>query len=185
MADHDFATLATAPSSILLSRLITLLASKTLRMGTAESCTGGLAASLCTSLPGSSAWFTGSIIAYANSIKTGLLGVSPHILAQHGAVSRETAKAMALGCLSALNVDCALAITGIAGPDGGTAEKPLGTVWIASAIRPGLEKNRSRTEKPVTRAKLLRLAGTRSEIQNQAARAALAFLVISLSDKIE
>ena len=179
----DFIQLSASPASSILSRLVPLLASKTLHMGTAESCTGGLAASLCTSLSGSSAWFTGGIVAYANEVKTALLGVSPQILARHGAVSRETAEAMSTGCLTTLNVDCALAITGIAGPDGGTAEKPVGTVWIAAALGPAITgaQGANNPEKPLVRATMLSLAGTRNEIQDQAARGALALLACFLS----
>ena len=182
----DFVTLSTSPTGTILSRLTPLLASKSLRMGTAESCTGGLAASLCTGISGSSAWFTGGIVAYANEVKTALLGVSPQILARHGAVSRETAEAMTTGCLAALNVDCALAITGIAGPDGGTAEKPVGTVWIAAALHPKITgaQGACSPEQPLVRATLLSLAGTRNEIQEKAARAALALLACFLSAEI-
>ena len=103
-------------------------------LGTAESCTGGLAAALCTNIPGSSRWYAGSVVAYANHVKTGLLNVDESVLARFGAVSAPVAEAMAVGALSALGVHVALAVTGIAGPDGGTPEKPVGTVWLATAL---------------------------------------------------
>jgi nicotinamide-nucleotide amidase len=102
-------------------------------MAVAESCTGGNIAHSITSNPGSSAYFKGGVVAYSNEIKNGLLGVSAEILEQFGAVSKPVAEAMAVGAQKKLNADYALATTGIAGPDGGTAEKPVGTVWIAVA----------------------------------------------------
>ncbi|MFZ4463573.1 MAG: competence/damage-inducible protein A [Bacteroidales bacterium] len=108
-------------------------------LATAESCTGGYLAHLITSVPGSSAYFKGSVIAYDNTIKSGLLGVSEADLILHGAVSQEVAEAMAIGARKKLKTDYALATTGIAGPDGGTDEKPVGTVWIALASENGVK----------------------------------------------
>ncbi len=102
-------------------------------LATAESCTGGLIAHRITSVPGSSAWFTGSIIAYSNRIKTDLLGVPAEVIENHGAVSREVVESMARGARKYLQTDYAIAVSGVAGPDGGTDEKPVGTVWIATA----------------------------------------------------
>ena len=104
-------------------------------LATAESCTGGLIARRITETPGSSAYFKGGIVAYSNEIKEQLLGVRHEILEQYGAVSEQTAKEMALGCLNVMGVDYAIATTGIAGPTGGTDEKPLGLVYIAVASR--------------------------------------------------
>lgn len=101
-------------------------------MGTAESCTGGYIAHLITSIPGSSAYYKGSIVSYANAIKENILGVEPATLKSMGAVSKETVEQMVKGALEKLNVDYALATSGIMGPDGGTPEKPVGTVWIAA-----------------------------------------------------
>lgn len=103
--------------------------------GTAESCTGGYVAHLITSSPGSSRYFPGSIVAYSYDMKSKLLNVSTDTLAQFGAVSEEAVREMALGALDTLGVDVALSISGIAGPDGGTPDKPVGTVWMAVADR--------------------------------------------------
>jgi len=115
-----------------------LLMNNNLTLSTAESCTGGKIASMITSVPGSSAWFRGSVVAYDNSIKTGVLGVDPEIIRLHGAVSRETAAAMAGGIRQLTGSDYAIAVTGIAGPSGGTPEKPVGTVWITVASDKGI-----------------------------------------------
>jgi nicotinamide-nucleotide amidase len=112
-----------------------LLLGKGLKFGAAESCTGGYLSHLITGVPGASAYFPGAAVTYSNELKIKLLGVNPETLAQHGAVSEQTAREMALGALDALGVDVAAAITGIAGPDGGSAEKPVGTVWMAVADR--------------------------------------------------
>jgi len=109
------------------------LRSKGLTVGTAESCTGGAIAALLTSVPRSSDYFRGSIVAYSNEVKQCLLGVSENSLLQHGAVSRQVVEQMAQGAMKALGCDYTIATTGIAGPDGGTPEKPVGTVWIAVA----------------------------------------------------
>lgn len=121
-----------------------LLHDNKLTVSTAESCTGGKIASLITSVPGSSAWFTGSVVAYDNSVKTGVLGVKPETISRFGAVSEETAMEMAAGMLRLAKTDYAIAVTGIAGPDGGTPEKPVGTVWIALASGKGVTAERHR-----------------------------------------
>ena len=102
-------------------------------LAVAESCTGGNIAHCITSNAGSSAYFKGGIVAYSNEIKSNLLHVPANIIEAHGAVSQEVAEAMALGAKMALNADYALSTTGIAGPDGGTEEKPVGTIWMAVA----------------------------------------------------
>ncbi|MDP2424125.1 MAG: competence/damage-inducible protein A [Bacteroidales bacterium] len=114
-----------------------MLRSGGVTLGTAESCTGGYLAHLITSIPGSSDYFKGSIIAYSNELKTDLLGVSSQLLETHGAVSKEVAQQMAVGARNLLGCDYALATSGIAGPAGGTPEKPVGTVWIALATPTG------------------------------------------------
>lgn len=105
------------------------------QFGTAESCTGGYVAHLITSVPGASAYFPGTVVTYSYEMKTKLLGVDPGTLTRFGAVSEQTVREMARGALDTLGVDVALAISGIAGPDGGTPEKPVGTVWMAVADR--------------------------------------------------
>ena len=112
-----------------------LLKAKNFSLSTAESCTGGGIAALITSVPGSSEYFKGGIVAYSNEIKADLLHVSVETLAQYGAVSRETVVEMVKGAMKTLKTDCAVATSGIAGPGGGTPEKPVGTVWIAAACK--------------------------------------------------
>ncbi len=110
-----------------------LLLNRDATLGTAESCTGGYVASQITSVPGSSAYFEGSVVSYSNDLKMSVLGVKKETLDAYGAVSEQTAIEMAEGARSALNVTFAISTTGIAGPEGGTDEKPVGTVWIACA----------------------------------------------------
>ena len=103
-------------------------------MATAESCTGGLIAAQCTDLPGSSRWFDRGLVTYSNSAKSELLGVDASLIAAHGAVSEEVACAMALGAVYRTNARASVSVTGIAGPDGGTVAKPVGTVWFGWCI---------------------------------------------------
>lgn len=110
-----------------------ILKQKNKTMGTAESCTGGYIAHLITSVAGSSAYYKGTIVSYANEIKKSSLGVKDETLKTFGAVSEQTVTEMARGAIKTLNVDFAIATSGIMGPDGGSAEKPVGTVWIAAA----------------------------------------------------
>lgn len=117
----------------LASALGKLLVDKGATMGSAESCTGGNIAHEITSVPGSSLWFKGSIVAYSNEIKQKVLGVNAETLKEHGAVSKPVVIQMAEGLRKVLGVDYAVATSGIAGPDGGTEDKPVGTVWIAVA----------------------------------------------------
>lgn len=109
------------------------LARRGLRLACAESCTGGGIAYALTAVPGSSAWFERGFVTYSNAAKAQLLGVQPATLAAHGAVSGETVIEMALGTLAHAEAEIAIAVSGIAGPDGGSADKPVGTVWIAWA----------------------------------------------------
>ena len=99
-------------------------------LATAESCTGGMIAAACTDLAGSSDWFERGFVTYSNAAKTGLLGVPPALIAQHGAVSEPVARAMAEGALAHSHAQVALAVTGVAGPSGGTPDKPVGLVWF-------------------------------------------------------
>jgi len=107
------------------------------RIATAESCTAGMLAARLTDRAGSSAYVAGGVVAYANEAKVGMLGVGPALIAEHGAVSSEVAEAMATGALTRFDADTAVAITGVAGPGGGTADKPVGTVWFCVALTDG------------------------------------------------
>ena len=112
--------------------LIHILRGKGLRISFAESCTGGMAGEIVTSIPGVSDVFLGSAVTYSNESKEAILGVSHDTIMEHGAVSEECAREMALGSLKAYGSDIAVAVTGIAGPDGATPEKPVGLVYIAA-----------------------------------------------------
>jgi len=103
-------------------------------MATAESCTGGLIAAQCTDLPGSSRWFDRGLVTYSNASKSNLLGVDAALIDVHGAVSESVARAMALGAVYRTNARISVAVTGIAGPDGGSDAKPVGTVWFGWCI---------------------------------------------------
>jgi nicotinamide-nucleotide amidase len=113
------------------------LQTRGLRLATAESCTGGLIAAAITEIAGSSAWFERGFVTYSNEAKMELLGVQAATLAQHGAVSEATVREMAAGALAHSHADIALAVSGIAGPGGGTPDKPVGTVCLAWAWRDG------------------------------------------------
>ena len=133
-------------------------------LSTAESCTGGLLASLFTELAGSSAYFTGGVSTYSNEAKINLLGVEKRQLTEFGAVSREVAESMAAGVCKLLNTNFGMALTGVAGPTGGTLSKPVGTVWC------GLSYDGN------TEAFLLKCSGSRHEIRAQAMEQALNIL---------
>ncbi|HEY8532130.1 MAG TPA: competence/damage-inducible protein A [Limnochorda sp.] len=140
------------------------LAERGLTVGVAESCTGGLIGHRLTSVPGSSAYFLGSLVTYANSAKERILGVPAETLERHGAVSRETAAAMARGVRERLGADCGLAVTGIAGPGGATPTKPVGLVYVAAVVgeRLVVEEHRFR--------------GDRASVKDRSAQAALDLL---------
>ena len=103
-------------------------------LATAESCTGGMVAAACTDLAGSSQWFERGFVSYSNAAKTELLGVPADLIAQHGAVSEPVARAMAQGALVHSHAQASLAVTGVAGPGGGSADKPVGTVWFGWCV---------------------------------------------------
>lgn len=128
-----------------MARLVEDLAAALLARGwmlaTAESCTGGLIAGACTDLAGSSHWLERGFVSYSNAAKTELLGVDAALIARHGAVSEPVARAMAQGALHHSKAQCALAVTGIAGPGGGSADKPVGTVWFAWATPQGVRSD--------------------------------------------
>jgi nicotinamide-nucleotide amidase len=135
------------------------------RIGAAESCTGGLVGKRLTDTAGSSDVFTGAVVAYDDALKISLLDVAPELIQRHGAVSEEVAKAMALGTLNRLGVDAAISVTGIAGPGGGTPDKPVGTIWLATASGGDAAARR------------IMLPGSRAEIRARAAQAALFLLL--------
>src|SRR5512139_2949183 len=132
------------------------------RLAVAESCTGGLIAAACTAVSGSSDWFERGFVSYSNDAKVELLGVDAALIAGHGAVSESVARAMVAGALARSRADLALAVTGIAGPTGGTPDKPVGLVWLAWAVRGG-----------VTGARRLQLAGDRAAVRAQTVAEAL------------
>ena len=137
-----------------------------LKLATAESCTGGLIAAACTAVAGSSDWFERGFVTYSNEAKTESLGVDAALIATHGAVSAEVARAMADGALAHSRADLAVAVTGIAGPAGATPGKPVGTVWLAVARRGG-----------ATQTDLLELRGDRASIRAQTVEHALQRLI--------
>ena len=125
-----------AEKDIPLEKILGLrLFEKGLTLGTAESCTGGNIARLITSIPGSSKYFNGSIVSYSNKVKCNVLNVSASNIEKYGAVSEQVVLEMAKGAQKVLGADCVIAVSGVAGPDGGTDEKPVGTVWIATAVK--------------------------------------------------
>lgn len=154
-----------------VENLINRLRKHHLRITTAESCSGGLLAGALTDVPGASTVFDCGIISYSDQIKISLLGVDKGIIAKHGAVSVETACAMACGARELSQAEIALATTGIAGPGGGTKEKPVGLVYIALTDEQG-----SLTEKHL-------FSGNRAEIRRQTVDAALALLDNYLSKR--
>lgn len=127
---------------VLAERLQAHCVARGLKLASAESCTGGLVAHTLTEVAGSSAYFLGGFVTYADEVKVGLLGVPVDLIAAHGAVSAQVARAMASGARERLNADLAIAVTGIAGPDGGTAEKPVGLTYVAVADAAGVDVRR-------------------------------------------
>ncbi len=137
---------------------LSALADRKLTLSTAESCTGGLVAKRITDISGSSAVFEGGVVSYSNDVKMKMLGVAATTLAAHGAVSEETAREMASGALSRLESDVAVSTTGIAGPTGGTDEKPVGTVCFAVASRLGVRSFTEHFGEELSREAIRRLA---------------------------
>ncbi len=147
LLDADLATQWVTP-------LADALRARGWRIATAESCTGGLIAAACTALAGSSDWFERGFVTYSNVAKTEQLGVNALLIAQHGAVSEPVVRAMAEGALLHSAADIAVAVTGIAGPGGGTADKPVGLVWLAIAKR-----------EAATQSERLQLSGDRAAVR--------------------
>lgn len=150
-------------------RLVELLKARGLVCATAESCTGGGIGAEITSVPGSSAVFAGGVISYSNSVKHEVLGVSAENLERYGAVSAQVACEMAEGARRLTKADLAVAVTGVAGPDGGSAEKPVGTVWFAVASAGG------------TRAEKKLFMGDRASVRAQTVTHALGMLTVAAS----
>ncbi len=144
-----------------LLELAAALRARGWRLATAESCTGGLIAAACTSGAGSSEWFERGFVTYSNEAKTALLGVPPALIAAHGAVSEEVARAMVQGALQQAPVQLAVAVTGIAGPGGAVPGKPVGTVWLAWGTAAAVQAER------------LQLDGDRGMVRNATVAAAL------------
>ncbi len=124
---------ASAPTAPLVEQLAKLLQHKGYKLACAESCTGGLIASACTDLAGSSNWLERGFVTYSNEAKTEMLGVEAALIRRHGAVSEQVARAMVRGALAHSHAQVAVAVTGVAGPSGGSAAKPVGTVWFGFA----------------------------------------------------
>ena len=144
-----------------IRELAEILKSRGLICATAESCTGGLIGAELTSVAGSSEWYVGGVISYANSVKVGLLGVDAADRETLGAVSEPVVRSMALGACRATGADIACAVSGVAGPGGGTPEKPVGTVWIGWSLH------------GETRAKKFLFSGSRDEVRIQTVREAV------------
>ncbi len=140
-------------------------------VATAESCTGGLIAKLLTDIPGSSEYFIEGVVAYANESKTRLLGVPAQLITEHGAVSQQVAVAMALGCRAKSGADFALSTTGIAGPTGGTSDKPVGLVYVSLADAHGCRVEELRLDPTLSR----------DEIRQRTAEAAIELLSATLA----
>lgn len=158
--------------STLVEALAALLRERRLSLAVAESCTGGLLGATIVDFPGASDFFVGGFLTYSNALKTALLGVPEALLEAHGAVSEPTARAMALAAADRTDASCALAITGVAGPAGGSPEKPVGTVFIAVTLPRGGER--------ATRVRRFQFTGDRRDIRERAAAMALQMLRLEL-----
>ena len=147
-----------------LAHIATQLSARGWMLATAESCTGGMIAAACTDLAGSSQWFERGFVSYSNAAKTELLGVDAALIAAHGAVSEPVARAMAEGALAHAHAQVSVAVTGIAGPSGGSADKPVGTVWLAWCLA------------GKTHSEVQHFAGNRAAVRQATLRQALARL---------
>lgn len=155
----------------LVSELAAALLSRGAQMATAESCTGGLIAGACTDLAGSSHWFDRGFVTYSNQAKTEMLGVEAALIEAHGAVSEAVALAMARGAVRHSAAHCSLAVTGVAGPGGGSADKPVGTVWFGWCVDGRVD------------AQCLRFAGDRAAVRQATVEHALAGLLQRLRQR--
>ena len=159
---------------VLAAQVGALLKSHGMMLATAESCTGGGVAQAITGVAGSSAWFERGFVTYSNLAKQQMLGVSEATLKQHGAVSEAVVREMVAGALKNSTAQVALSVSGIAGPDGGTADKPVGTVWFAWGIKGG-----------ATHAQRHQIGGDRAEVRAQAVHIALQGVVNLLNKRTE
>ncbi len=151
--------------------LANLMLEKGLFLATAESCTGGMIAAACTDLAGSSAWFDRGFVTYSNASKTQMLGVDAALIAQHGAVSEPVARAMAFGAIRQSAAQVSVAVTGVAGPTGGSPAKPVGTVWFGFSVCGSLQSE------------MMCFSGDRTSVRLATVRHALGKLV-RLLDKV-
>lgn len=158
-------------NDVLVGELAALLLERNMTCATAESCTGGLVGAMLTARPGSSDWYLGGVISYSNEVKRTLLGVSGRDLESVGAVSEPVVRSMALGACRATGADAAMSTSGVAGPGGGSQEKPVGTVWIGWALN------------GETRAEVFHFEGDRDGVRVQAARRAVAGLAAWLRER--
>lgn len=162
----------------LAKKIITLCIQKKLTICGAESCTGGLVSSMLTKIPGCSQVFNGCVVSYANTAKTKLLGVPETIIKEHGAVSEACVNAMACGAATIFNADIAFAVTGIAGPGGGSSIKPVGTVWFSIYVQP----TSCIQENPENKTWQYQYLGSRIAIQKQSAMEILRALLRTIHD---
>ena len=162
---NDLLSISERDTPALVVLAADLLQRKGWMLATAESCTGGLIAGACTDLAGSSAWFERGIVSYSNAAKTELLGVPEALIATHGAVSEPVARAMAEGAIAHSRAQAAVAVTGVAGPSGGSPDKPVGTVWFGWSVA------------GVVSSELQLFAGDRATIRAATVRHALQTLV--------
>lgn len=172
--------MSVAPNSLQYSELLAhnikglevdLLIKNNWMLATAESCTGGLIAATCTELAGASSWFERGFVTYSNAAKTELLGVDAALIDRHGAVSEAVVRAMAAGALQHAHAQVAIAVTGVAGPSGGSADKPVGTVWFGFALPSGI------------RSEVQHFAGDRSAVRQATVHHALTRLTELLHEQ--
>lgn len=168
---NDASTLPNQEQSIqtMIGQLAELMLSRGWMLATAESCTGGMIAAACTDLAGSSNWFERGLVSYSNAAKTELLGVPKALITQHGAVSEAVARAMAQGAVNHSPAQVSVAVTGVAGPGGGTADKPVGTVWFGFCVNGQLSSE------------LCLFEGDRAAVRTATVRHALASLIKRLA----
>ena len=166
---HDLLSISEHDTPALVGLAADLLQEKGWMLATAESCTGGLIAGACTDLAGSSAWFERGIVSYSNAAKIELLGVPEALIVAHGAVSEPVVRAMAEGAIARSRAQAAIAVTGVAGPTGGSPDKPVGLVWFGWSVGGVLSSERQF------------IAGDRATIRAAAVRHALQTLVRRLA----